>query len=37
MKHIKILNGSTLKDSLKKVDAASARLLASQLARLPAP
>ena len=36
MKHIKTLNTRNLKESMKKVDAASARLLVSLHVRLPA-
>ena len=35
MKHVKTLNTNTLKDTMKKADAASARLPASLHARLP--
>lgn len=37
MKKVKTLTNSTLKSSMKKVDAASARLPVSLHARLPAP
>ena len=37
MKHVKTLNSNTLKDTMKKADAASARLPASLHVRLPVP
>ena len=37
MKHVKTLNANTLKDTMKKADAASARLPASLHVRLPVP